>query len=146
MTPPTTHPAPPPVYTDTAAEYRAALETAALYDHSHAGRLRAAGADVLDLLNRLSTNRVDNLPPGHGAPTILTTDRGRILDLLLVVNAGPYALLLTGPGSPPAVIAWLDKYTIMEDLTPNRHYGGHRPIYPLRPRRKPTYRRRRPGR
>ena len=117
MTPQTSHPAPPPAYTDTAAEYRAAIETAALYDHSEAGRLRAEGDDALDLLNRLSTNRVDNLPPGHGAPTILTTDRGRILDLLLVVNAGPYALLLTGPGSPPAVIAWLDKYTIMEDLT-----------------------------
>ena len=117
MTPPTIHPAPSPAYTDTAAEYRAAIETAALYDHSEAGRLRAEGDDALDLLNRLSTNRVDNLPPGHGAPTILTTDRGRILDLLLVVNAGPYALLLTGPGSPPAVIAWLDKYTIMEDLT-----------------------------
>ena len=117
MTPPTTHPAPAAAYTNAAAEYRAALETAALYDHSPAGRLRAAGADALDLLNRLSTNRVDHLPPGHGAPTILTTDRGRILDLLTVVNAGPYALLLTGPGSPPAVIAWLDKYTIMEDLT-----------------------------
>ena len=117
MTPQTSHPAPPPAYTDTAAEYRAAIETAALYDHSEAGRLRAEGDDALDLLNRLSTNRVDNLPPGHGAPTILTTDRGRILDLLTVVNAGPYALLLTGPGSPPAVIAWLDKYTIMEDLT-----------------------------
>ena len=117
MTPLTTHPAPSPAYTDTAAEYRAAIETAALYNHSPAGRLRAAGADALDLLNRLSTNRVDNLPPGHGAPTILTTDRGRILDLLLVVNAGPYALLLTGPGSQAAIISWLDKYTIMEDLT-----------------------------
>ena len=117
MTPPTTHPEPSPAYTNAAAEYRAALETAAIFDHSHAGRLRAEGDDALDLLNRLSTNRVDNLPPGHGSPTILTTDRGRILDLLTVVNAGPYALLLTGPGSPPAVIAWLDKYTIMEDLT-----------------------------
>ncbi len=117
MTPPTSHPAPAPAYTNAAAEYRAALETAALYDHSPAGRLRAEGDDALDLLNRLSTNRVDNLPPGHGAPTILTTDRGRILDLLLVVNTGPYALLLTGLGSPSAVIAWLDKYTIMEDLT-----------------------------
>lgn len=87
-----------------------------LYDHSNAGRLQATGADALDLLNRLSTNRVDHLQPGQGAPTILTTDRGRILDLLIVVNAGPYLLLLAGPGSPPAVIAWLDKYTIMEDL------------------------------
>lgn len=90
---------------------------ALLYDQSNAGRLQATGADALDLLNRLSTNRVDNLQPGQGAPTILTTDRGRILDLLIVVNAGPAILLLAGPGSPPAVIAWLDKYTIMEDLT-----------------------------
>lgn len=93
------------------------IPSAAIYDHSAAGRLRAVGEDALDLLNRLSTNRVDNLQPGQGAPTILTTDRGRILDLLLVVNAGPHILLLTGPGSPPAVIAWLDKYTIMEDLS-----------------------------
>ena len=108
---------PRPAYADTADTYRAATETAAVYDNSPTGRLRAVGADALDLLNRLSTNRVDNLPLGRGAPTILTTDRGRILDLLTVVNAGDYILLLTSPGQQQAVSDWLDKYTIMEDLT-----------------------------
>ncbi len=107
----------PQVYSDAVAEYRAATEDAALYDNSATGRLKASGADALDLLNRLSTNEVVNLPPGRGAPTVLTTDRGRILDLLGVVNTGDYTLLLTSPGGQQRVMDWLDKYTIMEDLT-----------------------------
>ena len=105
------------VYTDLAAEYRAITQAAGLHDSSHTGRLKATGEDALDLLNRLSTNGIVNLEPRQWAPTILTTDRGRILDLLGVVNTGDYILLLTSPGCQQAVIDWLDKYTIMEDLT-----------------------------
>ena len=105
-----------PVYTDVAAEYRAITEGAGLHDSSYTGRLKATGEDALDLINRLSTNGIVNLAPGQGAPTILTTDRGRILDLLGVVNTGDYVLLITSPDCQQAVIDWLDKYTIMEDL------------------------------
>ena len=105
-----------PVYTDLAAEYRAITEGVGLHDSSYTGRLKATGEDALDLINRLSTNGIVNLAPGQGAPTILTTDRGRILDLLGVVNTGDYVLLITSPGCQQAVIDWLDKYTIMEDL------------------------------
>lgn len=84
--------------------------------HTDYGCLKAAGEDALDLLNRLSTNKVDHLEPGHWAPTVLTTDRGRIMDLLCVVHAGECVYLLTSPGQQQPVIEWLDKYTIMEDL------------------------------
>ena len=97
------------------AQFLAATEGAA-FCNSDAGRLKAVGADGLDLLNRMSTNAVVDLQPGEGAPTILTTDRGRILDVLGVVHLGDYVLLLTSPGRQEAVIEWLDKYTIMEDL------------------------------
>ena len=95
-----------------------AANPAALTVHHDAARgcLKAVGDDALDLLNRLSTNKVDHLRPGHWAPTVLTTDRGRIVDLLAVVNAGEYVWLLTSPGRQQPVIDWLDKYTIMEDL------------------------------
>lgn len=106
-----------PVYTDVAAEYRAITEAAGLHDSSYFGRLKASGEDALDLINRLSTNGIVNLAPGQGAPTILTTDRGRILDLLGVVNTGEFVLLVTSPGCQQTVIDWLDRYTIMEDLT-----------------------------
>ncbi len=80
------------------------------------GCLRATGEDALDLLNRLSTNKVDHLQPGHWAPTVLTSDRGRIVDLLCVINGGEAVYLLTSPGQQQPVMEWLDKYTIMEDL------------------------------
>ena len=80
------------------------------------GCLKATGDDALDLLNRLSTNKVDHLQPGNWAPTVLTSDRGRIVDVLTVIHAGDFVYLLTSPGQQQPVIEWLDKYTIMEDL------------------------------
>ena len=80
------------------------------------GCLKATGEDALDLLNRLSTNKVDHLEPGNWTPTVLTSDRGRIVDLLCIIHAGEHVYLLTSPGQQQSVIEWLDKYTIMEDL------------------------------
>ena len=104
-------------YGNAAEEYRSAWESAAIHDASYAGRLKAVGTDVLDLLHRLSTNAVDNLAPGQGAPTILTTERGRILDLITVVNLGDHVLLLTSPNTQAEVLQWLDRYIIVEDVT-----------------------------
>ena len=96
----------------------APVDATALYVHHDPslGCLKATGEDALDLLNRLSTNRVDHLQPGHWAPTVLTSDRGRIVDTLTVIHSGDCVYLLTSPGQQQPVIEWLDKYTIMEDL------------------------------
>ncbi len=102
-----------------ASQPQAPAESAYALTIRHAtgyGCLKATGDDALDLLNRLSTNKVDHLQPGHWAPTVLTSDRGRIVDLLCAVHAGECVYLLTSPGQQQPVIEWLDKYTIMEDL------------------------------
>jgi len=104
-------------YSGFASEYAAATNAVGVHDASYMGRLKATGEDGLDLLNRMSTNKVVDLAAGEGAVTVLTTDRGRIVDVLGVVNQGDYVLMLTSPGRQQAVIDWLDKYTIMEDLT-----------------------------
>jgi len=106
----------PAVYSDFGSEYTAATTAVGIHDASYMGRLKATGEDGLDLLNRMSTNKVVDLDAGEGAVTVLTTDRGRIVDVLGVVNQGDYVILLTSPGRQQAVIDWLDKYTIMEDL------------------------------
>ena len=106
----------PTVYSDVASEWRAAKEQVVLHDSSHVGRLKATGQDVLDLLHRLSTNDVGSLQPGEGAPTVLTTDRGRILDLITVLHLGEYVLLLSSPPTREQVAQWIDKYTIMEEV------------------------------
>jgi folate-binding protein YgfZ len=106
----------PKAYTNFTTEYQAASDDVAVHDISYIGRLQTTGPDALDLINRLSTNEVGSLQAGQGAPTILTTDRGRIVDLIGVVNIGDHILLITSANARRTVIEWLDKYTIMENI------------------------------
>ena len=99
-----------------AARFRTAMEYADVFV-SNAGRLTLTGSDARDLLNRLSTNLVDpDAAPGSVCATVLTSDRGRIVDLVYVVHCDDYQLLLTSPGRQVAVAAFLDQYTFMEEL------------------------------
>lgn len=105
----------PARFSDPAQEYQAALQTVAATDRSFVGRLWARGRDVLDLLNRLSTNKVDSLRVGEGARTVLTTAKGRIVDVIGVGALRDGYVILTGPGRAQRVAQWIDDYTFMED-------------------------------
>ena len=98
-------------------EYQAARNGVALADRSHFGRLKITGKDALDLLNRLSSNKIIDLPVGSGTSTILTTNKGRIIDLLLVINMDDYLLIITSPQTTEKVIEWIDLYTFSEQIT-----------------------------
>ena len=102
---------------DGVLECRAFVDGAGVYEDAGRGLVRAAGADVLDLVNRLSTNRVDHLGVGEGAPTIFTNEKGRIIDLVYVLNLGEFVLFVTGAGAQGRVMEWVDRYTFMEDST-----------------------------
>lgn len=98
--------------------YTKAHSTIALFDASASyGRVEALGPDAIDLLHRMSTN--DLLPligkPGVGSQTVLTNEKGRIIDYLIVLSRGSSALLITSGGHEEQVITWLDKFVIMED-------------------------------
>ena len=89
----------------------------ALFDMSHFGRLVVSGSDAIDLLNRLSTNDLERLEPGHGMSSVLTTNKGRIIDLLHVLrNEDDGLLVLTSPGTQQKVAEWIDFYTFIEDV------------------------------
>ena len=107
----------PSVHSTAQEEYRAATETAGLVDRSHLGRLEITGADGLDLLNRLSTNNLEVLGIGDGALTVLTSNKGRIVDLLHVLRLEDRLLVLTGPETRAKVAEWIDFYTFVEDVT-----------------------------
>lgn len=100
-----------------AEEYWAAQSKLVVHDSSYLGRIKATGEDVLDLLNRLSTNKLDDLRPGHGAATVFANDKGRIVDLVHVFNVGSYILIFTSPDMEKAVMEWVERYTIMEDCS-----------------------------
>ena len=89
----------------------------AQFDMSHFGRLVVSGSDAIDLLNRLSTNNLELLQPGHGMSSVLTTNKGRIIDLLRVLHRGEDLLVLTSPGTQQKVAEWIDFYTFIEDVS-----------------------------
>ena len=97
-------------------QYQSLTETAAMVDRSQAGRLRVSGGDALDLLNRLSTNKLDEITQGHGMGTVLTTSKGRVIDLLFITAIDDYLLVLTSPGRQQKVIDWIDFYNFGEDV------------------------------
>ncbi len=101
---------------DAAEELRAALSTCALAERSDLGRAIGAGRDTLDLLHRLGTADLAGLPPGGGRPTVLTSPKGRIVARLFVHHLGADGVLVVdGPGSTPAVLAHVGRYTFRED-------------------------------
>ena len=98
-------------------EYESITHHAALVDRSDTGRLRVSGEDAVDLLNRLSTNNLENLTPEKGMGTVLTTSKGRIIDLLTIIPTGDSLLVLTSPGRQQQVADWIEVYTFVDDVT-----------------------------
>ena len=109
--------APPERYTTHREEYDALTCAAGLAHRSHLGRLELTGEDTLDLLNRLSTNKLEDLTPGEGMGSVLTSAKGRIVDLLLVLMLEDRLLLIVGPDARERVAEWIDFYTFTEDVT-----------------------------
>ena len=65
-----------------------AARAGTVYIRFDRGVLRGAGADRLDLLHRLSTNATRDLAPGDETTTILTSDKGRVVEVLVVGDGG----------------------------------------------------------
>ena len=97
-------------------QYLSLTGGAALVDRSQVGRLKVSGHDALDFLNRLTTNKLDDLTSGHGVGTVLTTNKGRVIDLLFITLLDAYLLVLTSPGRQQQVADWIDFYNFGEDV------------------------------
>ena len=107
----------PDVYSSSADEYEAATQGVGLVDRSYVGRLRLDGGDGLDLMDRLSTNKLDDLGQDQGLNTVLTSSKGRIVDLLFVLRSDDHLLVLTSSETRQTVADWIDFYTFTEDVS-----------------------------
>lgn len=81
------------------------------------GIIKVKGHEVVDLVHRLSTNNCLQISDKLGKQTILTNEKGRILDIITLLQHKDHYLLLTSRDNEEAVIKWLKKYIIMEDIT-----------------------------
>ncbi|HYF03538.1 MAG TPA: glycine cleavage T C-terminal barrel domain-containing protein [Patescibacteria group bacterium] len=80
------------------------------------GKITAKGADRIDLLNRLSTNELKDLQNGQGRQTVLTTEKGRIVDVLTILAEENSLFIITSENNAQPVRDYLRKYTIMDDF------------------------------
>ncbi len=90
-------------YGDLAAEFAAASSAAILLDRSHEGRILITGRDRLALVNRMSTNEVESLAVGEGAPTLFTNANARILFRAVCYHRPEGLLLISEAGQGPAL-------------------------------------------
>ncbi len=86
-------------------------------DFSSAGRLFISGEDSLDLLNRLTTNKLEELPQGQSITTIITNADGRVVDFVALAGLDDGIWCITSPRYAQTVVDWLDSYTFAEDIT-----------------------------
>lgn len=84
-------------------------------DRSDRARVFVSGSDAAAFLHRLSTQHVSDLLPGEARLNCLTTDKGRLKDVVhhVVVEGG---IWLIGHGAlrGAELVAWLDRYLFSE--------------------------------
>jgi aminomethyltransferase len=84
----------PVQYAGIVAEHRAVRTAAGVFDVSHMGELRIAGDGARDYLQARLSNDLDRIDVGHAQYTLLTNDRGGIVDDLIVYRLAPDDYLL----------------------------------------------------
>jgi len=87
-----------------------------LIDRSFAGVTRITGKDAGSLLHRLTTNEMRSLQPGQGVVNIFTNAKGRIVDVVEMLQRQDDYLLITSPGRATTLVQWIEKYTFIEDV------------------------------
>lgn len=75
-------------------EHRAVRQRAGLFDVSHMGEIRVAGAGAEAFLQRLTPNNIERLAPGRAHYSGLLNERGGYLDDLLVYRLGDEEFLI----------------------------------------------------
>jgi aminomethyltransferase len=84
----------PVQYTSIVAEHRAVRTSAGVFDVSHMGQLQLAGGGAHDYLQSRLSNDLDRIGDGEAQYTLLTNDRGGIVDDLIAYRRGDDDYLL----------------------------------------------------
>ncbi len=95
--------------------YESAFESALIVQHDTPGVIELRGADRLDLLHRLSTNDLEELPANSFRRTVFTDPVGRMIDVVTVLALSDKVLLVTSTGRLQAMQDWLQRHIFFQD-------------------------------
>jgi aminomethyltransferase len=106
----------PATFGDTAAEFTALLQGAAIFDLGWQARLQIGGKDRTRWLNGMITNNIRDLSVGRGVYAFILTPQGHNQGDLTAYNRGEYLLATTDRDQVAKVTAVLKKYIIMDKV------------------------------
>jgi tRNA-modifying protein YgfZ len=96
--------------------YRAARESAAVFDHSARGKIAVAGADRRAYLHAMLTNDILSLQAGGGCYAAYLTPQGRMIADMVVLELGDLVLVDLERAVTASVLAKLDQFVFSEDV------------------------------
>jgi aminomethyltransferase len=103
----------PVQYEGVIPEHRAVRGDCGVFDVSHMGELHVEGPNAHELLQSLLSNDLDRIGDGEAQYTLLTNERGGIVDDLIAYRISPYHyLLVVNAGNREAAYAWLKEREI----------------------------------
>jgi aminomethyltransferase len=103
----------PVQYEGVIAEHRAVRSDCGVFDVSHMGELQVEGPRARELLQLLLSNDLDRIGPGKAQYTLLTNERGGILDDLIVYELSPARfLLIVNAANTGTDLAWLTEHEL----------------------------------
>ena len=98
----------PVQYEGVIPEHRAVRTDAGVFDVSHMGQLHVEGPSAHALLQSLLSNDLDKIGDGEAQYTLLTNERGGIVDDLIAYRITPHHyLLVVNAGNREAACAWV---------------------------------------
>jgi len=107
----------PDDFGDWRGEYGYLRESVALLDKNYRAILEFTGPDRVRYLNAILTNNVKDLLPNHGVVSLFLSPQGRILAELETYALPESLLCISFAMIRARLVAELDKYIIMDDVT-----------------------------
>jgi len=112
-------------YTTFYEEKNAVYYGVAIYNRSCNNIIKLIGKDVLDLLQRISTNDVMGLEDFHYINTLFTNEKGRLIDRTTLIKFAEDFFLVTSFDNDNRMLRWIDKYIISEDVKLENESGKY---------------------
>jgi aminomethyltransferase len=94
-------------YTGIIDEHTAVRTRVGLFDLSHMGRVRIQGADRRAFLQKILTINVDKVPEGKCRYTFYLTEKGTVIDDLILYAGGPDDFLVVNASNRERDLEWM---------------------------------------
>jgi folate-binding protein YgfZ len=115
----------PDSFGDWQAEYRALRKTVGLLDKNYRAYLEFTGPDRVRYLNAILTNDIKGLKENHGTISLFLNPQGHIQAEMETYALGETLFCLSYAMIRERLIAALDKYIIMDDVTLTDRTGAY---------------------